>query len=200
MIRAILFDFYNVWAPEKFSKYIAIAEQNSPELAREFRETINKYYLGLVNTEYIANKFKFKLNRTDIDPHEFKLDKSEISPSLIDFMRNLHSHFIKLGVLANLGTQEYDLLISLNAQYQFFEVITGPIVLGVPLLSHEALVKALQAIGEPPQSCLIVTGNVQYQQFATGFGIQTLHFEGFPKLKESLDQLLTNETEITPVI
>ena len=110
-------------------------------------------------------------------------------------MRNLHGHFVKLGVLANLGQQEFKLLTDLNAHTQLFEVITGPLPLQMqaPLLSQDVFAAALQAIGEPPRSCLVVTGNPAYLSFAESLGITALPFEGFPKLQQTLEQLLTSE-------
>ena len=84
---------------------------------------------------------------------------------------------------------------SFNQHNQLFEVITGPMPLGLkgPLLSQEVFGAALQAIGEPPKSCLVITGSESYQGFAKSLGIATLPFEGLPKLRQTLNELLTNE-------
>src|SRR5690606_18850604 len=100
----------------------------------------------------------------DISAQQFTLQESDISPEVAAFMRELHGHFVKLGVLANLGAQEYKLLTDFNTHNQVFEVIASPLAFGLklPLLSKEVFAKALQAIGEPPRSCLVVTGNQDY--------------------------------------
>lgn len=148
----------------------------------------------MADAEYMANTFKFKLDMPDIEPNVFELRETDISQGLIDFIRDLHGHFLKLGVFANLGQQEYTLLQNINAKYQLFEVITGPIKLGSSLLSQEAFAGALRAIGEPPETCLLVTGDPQFGSLAASFGLQTLRFQGFGNLKESLSQLLATNT------
>lgn len=195
MIRAVFFDFYSVWTPDVFSEYLALAQNYGPKVAGEIEEIIVKYFQGEVTPEYVADTFRYKLSRPDIDTSQFTLAEADISPEIVTFMRGLHGHFVKLGVLANLGPQEYALLTSFNNHNQLFEVITGPLYVQspVPLLSQEMFEQALQAIGEPTRSCLVVSGNTPYLSFAESLGIATLPFEGFPKLKVSLDQLLTNE-------
>lgn len=194
MIRAIYFDFYSVWAPEKFPKYLAMAEQKEPDIAHDIEEAIKKYNFGMADPEFMANTFKFKLDLSNVEPSEFEIREADISQALIDFIRGLHAHFLKIGVFANLGKQEYSLLQTLNLKYQLFEVITGPIKLGAPLLTQEAFAGALQAIGEPPETCLLITGNEQFGGIAAGFGMQTLRFEGFSNMQQALGHLLASNT------
>lgn len=190
MIRAIFFDFYGVWAPEKFSTYIDQAQQQNPAVVPELMAAINKYYLGFTELDYVVNSFKFKLNRTDIVLADFELKEERISPALIDFMRGLHGHFLKLGVLANLGKQEYELLKSLNKTHHLMEVIAGPVTSGSPLLSQETFATALHDIGEPPESCLLVSSDTTYLDFGRSLGLQILKFESFAKLQQDLPPLL----------
>jgi FMN phosphatase YigB (HAD superfamily) len=195
MIRAIFFDFYGVWTPDTFSEYLGLAQQMGPKVAGELEYIVNQYFHGQVNAKYVADAFRFKLSRPDIDSSQFTLSEEAVFPAIVEFMRNLHGHFVKLGILANLGVQEYQLLTSFNTHNQLFEVIAGPLPLQMqePLLSNEVFARALQAIGEPPRSCLVVSANLAYLGFAQSLGIATLAYEGFPKLRETLDQLLSSE-------
>jgi len=197
MIRAIFFDFYGVWLPDVFAEYLAEAEQLGPQVSDELVVAVNQYYHGEMSLNDLAGKFKFSMNRPDIDADKLLLDQRNISPAIISFMRELHEHFIKLGVLANLGVQEYKLLSDFNETNQVLEVIAGPLPFRSPqpLLSPDIFSQALHAIGEPPQSCLAVTGNTNYQHFAESLGIQVLPFEGFPKLRETLLARITSEAQ-----
>lgn len=195
MIRAILFDFYGVWLPDIFANYLAEAQQQGFEVSDELQKTVNRYYHGLAGVEEVAGAFRFKLNRPDIDVQQFVLNENSIAPAIVDFMRGLHAHFVKLGVLANLGRQELDLLNNFNQHNQLFEVVSGPLALNLdkPLLDNEVFAQTLQNIGEPPQNCVVVTGSQEYQNFAAGLGMTVLPFAGFPKLKQDLDQMLASE-------
>jgi FMN phosphatase YigB (HAD superfamily) len=195
MIRAIFFDFYSVWTPDKFGYYLALAEQSSPEIAKDLSDVVEQYYHGKVDLDFVASNFKFKLLDAKIDAEEFKVREADISPDIITFMRNLHSHFVKIGILANLGLQELDLLDTFNKHYQVFEVIASPLSLDTPapLLSSDVYIKAMQQIGEPPQSCLLISGNLPYLEFAASLGLTTLQFEGLSKLQASLNQILSSE-------
>lgn len=197
MIRAIFFDFYGVWVPDRFSEYLAQAEGFGPVIANDLQGVVGRYFQGKLTPSDVAREFQIKLARPDIDSEQFTLLESDIAPAVGDFMRELHGHFVKLGVLANLGAQEYQLLDSFNRHSQLFEAIVSPLSLGlnVPLLSQEVFAGALQAIGEPPQSCLAITGNDSYKQFAEGLGMSALPFEGLPKLRETLQQILAQEAE-----
>jgi len=190
MIRAMYFDFYGVWLPNRFADYIALAEQKSPELAVQLREVYQKYALGEEEPEFLANSIKFKLDMPAVTVDEFTLAHSDIAAGIIDFMRSLHGHFLKLGMLANLGKQEYNLLLQINAQYELFEAITGPVTTGAPLMSEETIGSALRQIGEPPESVLVVTGDQQFQQYAASLGMQTVIFAGVPNLQAYLAQAL----------
>lgn len=195
MIRAIFFDFYSVWVPDIFSDYLSQAQQHGPIVESELQAVVDQYFRGEVTAEYVADSFRFKLSRPDIDSNQFTLNEADISPAVTNFMRNLHGHFVKLGVLANLGPQEYEILSDYNKRNELFEVITGPypMKLRTPLLSQEVFAKALQAIGEPPRSTLVVSGNTAYQQFAQSLGISALPFAGLPNLQQTLEQMLANE-------
>lgn len=197
MIRAVLFDFYGVWVPDRFAEYLAQAEELGPVVANDLQGVVGRYFQGRATPDEVAQAFRVKLNQPDIDTEEFRLLESDISPAVGDFMRELHAHFVKLGVLANLGTQEYQLLTGFNQHSQLFEAIVSPYSLGmnVPLLSQEVFAAALQAIGEPPQSCLVVTGNDSYKKFAAGLGMVTMDFQGLPALRQTLEQELAKEAE-----
>jgi FMN phosphatase YigB (HAD superfamily) len=195
MIRAIFFDFYSVWMPDIFSDYLAQAQQHGPVVTGELQAVVNKYFQGEVTPEFVADSFRFKLSRPDIDVNQFTLKETDISPAVTSFMRNLHGHFVKLGVLAYLGPQEYAILTNFNNHNQLFEVITGPLPLhlNAPLLSNEVFAAALQAIGEPPGSCMVVSGNPNYLTFAQSVGMGTLQFSGLPNVQQTLEQILTSE-------
>jgi FMN phosphatase YigB (HAD superfamily) len=195
MVRAIFFDFYSVWLPDIFSELLTDAMQSGPQVEQDLQDVVNKYFWGQVDATFVADSFRFKLGRPDIDEQKFLLKETDISPSVTSLMRNLHSHFVKLGVLANLGPQEYNLLNEYNAHNQLFEVIAGPypMQLQVPLLTQEVFAKALQAIGEPPSSTLVVSGNPYYIQFASSIGIATLQFGGFQVLENTLIQMVSSE-------
>jgi hypothetical protein len=193
MIRAIFFDFYSVWVPDVFEACLAEAQQQRPDEVPKLQDIVGQYFQGRLSPDDVATGFRLALNRPDIVAAQFELAESDISPVVAEFMRELHGHFVKLGVLANLGTQEYQLLTSFNQHNPLFEVITGPLPMGlnVPLLSQEVFSQALQAIGEPPHSCLVVSGHDDYRQFAESLGIASLPFEGLPSLRQTLEQMVS---------
>lgn len=197
MIRAIFFDFYSVWLPNPFTEYLEMARQRDPIMASELEAMVGQYFQGETDAPSMAQYLRMKFNRPDITDERFVLKESDIAPAVTNFMRNLHGHFVKLGVLANLGTQEYRLLSDFNEHNQLFEVIAGPLPLGLktPLLSNDVFAQALQMIGEPPRSCLAVTGDLTYQRFAESLGMATLAFNGLPNLQQTLEQELAKEVE-----
>lgn len=195
MIRAVLFDFYGVWLPDVFFNYLSEAEQHGQQAVAELESIVNQYFHGQLNVSDVAGHFRYKLSRMDIESSQFILDEHSISPAIVDFMRELHGHFVKLGVLANLGTQELKLLQDFNTRNQVFEVIGAPLAFSSdkPLLSKEIFAQALQIIGEPPTSCLVVSGNSAYQEFAGSLGMTVLPFQGFPALRQELNRILSSE-------
>jgi FMN phosphatase YigB (HAD superfamily) len=197
VIRAIFFDFYGVWTPDVFAEHLAEAQQLGPAVVSELEGTVERYFRGQIGPEQVADAFRFKLSRPDIDTAQFTLRENDIYPGIVDFMRGLHGHFVKLGILANLGTQEFQLLNDFNQQNQVFEAIASPLSLQLPspLLSNEVFDAALRAIGEPTRSCMVVTANPDYLQFAQTLGVGTLAYQGFPKLQQDLQQVLSQTAE-----
>lgn len=195
MVRAVFFDFYSVWTPDKFGYYLALAQQTSPELGKQMYDMLERYYHGQVDIEYVSDTFRVRLGHPDLGLSQFKLDESNIAPDIVNFMRDLHGHFLKIGILANLGNQEYQLLSQFNERNQVFEVIASPLSLqsSSSLLSKEVFSLALQAIGEPPQSCLLVSGNPYYLAFAASLDLATLQFEGLPQLEQAISTILSSE-------
>jgi FMN phosphatase YigB (HAD superfamily) len=196
MYRAILFDFYGVWGPDNFQLYIDRAEQMAPETAHSIRETVQNYFLGLSDIQEVVDgiRYKFRMSGIELTAEDLLMNTSNVSPEIIQFIQYLHGHFIKVGVLANLGRQEYAILADLQQQYDLFDTVTGPDKLGLPLLSPEVFAKALQDLGEPPEDCMVISGSDAYIQFAQSLGLQTLRFEGFPKLVEAIKQQLETPT------
>jgi FMN phosphatase YigB (HAD superfamily) len=192
MIRAIFFDFYGVWTPDKFAYFLANAELNGPEVYKDLYDQVELYHQGVLNVEQIADILRIKLGHPDITAKQFALDESSISPDIVNFIRDLHAHFLKIGILGNLGNQEYTLLKQFNEHNQMFEAIVSPLTLNLklPLLSRDVFTRAVDGIGEVITDCLFISGNPYNLQFATSLGLPNLQFEGLPKLKQSLNQIL----------
>jgi FMN phosphatase YigB (HAD superfamily) len=195
MIRAIFFDFYSVWTPDKMSYYLALAQQNGPETYKEMTDLVESYYHGKIDILQLADTLRVRLGHNDITDKIFYLDERNISPEIVNFMRDLHAHFLKLGVLADLGVQELKLLNEFNEHNQVLEVIASPLSfrLDVPLMSKEVFAQALNTIGEPLSNCLMVSGNIQLLAYARLLGMGTIQFEGFSKLKLSIDKLVEQD-------
>jgi len=195
MIRAIFFDFYSVWTPDKLSYYLATAQLSGPEVYKQVSDLIESYYHGAVGVEELADSLRVKLGHPDITDKVFKLSEQDISPQIINFMRELHGHFLKLGILANLGNQEQKLLSEFNEHNQVLEVIASPLSynLSQPLLNREVFARALNDIGEPISNCILVSGNTQFLQFAQLLGLGTIQFEGFGKLKQTIETLIAQD-------
>jgi FMN phosphatase YigB (HAD superfamily) len=195
MIRVIFFDFYSVWTPDRFQEYVNSAQPLGAQEYAELADMVGKYYLGEVSLDNLTDVFRYKLGRMDIDEASLTLRESSISPNVVSLMRSLHGHFLKLGVLANLGTMELGLLTGFNASQSLFEAILSPLSLGLktPLLSQEVFTKALQAISEPPSSCLVVSGHDDYLAYAANYGMQAIKFVGLDPLIQSLEALLAKD-------
>ncbi len=195
MIRAVFFDFYSVWTPDKFSYYLAAAQQNGPKIYKEMSDIVEGYYHGTVDINTVADNFRAKLGHPDISAALFKMQASDVSSEIVNFMRELHGHFLKLGILANLGQQELALLTEFNEHNQVLEVIASPLSLQLPqpLMSKEVFSAALQAIGEPLASCLLVSGKLEYLQFAASLGMQTVQFEGFSDLRQAINKIVDSD-------
>jgi FMN phosphatase YigB (HAD superfamily) len=192
MIRAVFFDFYSVWTPDRLSYYLACAQLIGPDIYKELTDVTEKYNQGDMSIDDLTSTFRYKLGAKDIGPDSFRLNAGSISPSITDFMRSLHGHFVKVGVLANLGQQEYAILKQFNDANQSIETVASPYSLNLkkPLLDQEVFNKAFTAIGEPAESCLVISGNPAYLAFAKLMGAQTIQFEGLAALQTVLDKLL----------
>jgi FMN phosphatase YigB (HAD superfamily) len=195
MVRAIFFDFYSVWTPDRFQEYLSYSQSLGPKESAALTDLVEKYYLGEVNLDYLADALRYKLGRAEIDEAVLTLNESDISPSVVSLMRGLHGHFLKLGVLANLGKMELDFLRKFNTSQSVFEVILSPLSVNLkaPLLSEQVFTKALQAIGEPPASCVVVSGHPDYLAYASKHGMQTINFVGLDELVKSLGNLLAKD-------
>ena len=110
-------------------------------------------------------------------------------------MQDLHGHFVKIGILGNLGPQEYDVLKNFNDKIKIIDIIASPFSLKMqqPLLEKEVFSKALQSIGETADSCLYVSGNNYHLAFAKAMGLQVLQFEGLGVLESSLNNMIAEE-------
>lgn len=195
MVRAIFFDFYSVWAPDKIEEYLQDASVHGPQKSINLRPLIQQYYHGMISLADLASALSSNLGRPDITETSLTFSESDISPAVANLMRVLHGHFVKLGILGNLGRMELELLNNFNASQQLFEAILCPLSLDLaqPLLSKEVFDKALQTIGEPPASCLVISGHGEYLTFAKNYGMQTIKYAGLIELGHSLGQLLAKD-------
>jgi hypothetical protein len=195
MVRGIFFDFYSVWTPDIIQELLNETSVLGPQESAVLAAMVDKYYHGEINLVNLTDTFRFKLRRPDIDEASMTLRESDISSVVSALMRGLHSHFIKLGVLGNLGRMELGMLELFNTKQPLFEVIMSPLSLGLkqPLLSQEVFIKALQAIGEPPESCLVISGHEDYLAYASSFGMQSLRFAGIAQLEKSLGEVLVKD-------
>jgi hypothetical protein len=51
----------------------------------------------------------------------------------------------------------------------------------------------LQAIGEPLDNSVLVSGNLALLEFASNLGMGVIQFEGFDKLQKTIDQLVNQD-------
>lgn len=176
-----------------FAEHLAEAQQLGPAIADELYGLVRRYFVGQATADEVASAFRYRLSRPDIDTAQFMLRENDVYPAITDFMRGLHGHFVKLGILAELGPPELQLLNDFNQHNQVFELIASPLSLQLsqPLLSNEVFDAALKAIGEPTRSTLVITANPNYLSFAQSLGIGTLAYQDFPKLQRDLEQVLS---------
>ena len=195
MVRAIFFDFYSVWLPDTLQELLDQATALGPEERAVLAQLVDHYYHGVVGMGKVADTFRYKLQRTEIDENVLTLRERDISPNMISFMRALHGHFVKLGILGNLGTTEWNLLKTFNTRESLFEVIVCPISLGVgaPLLSREVFDRTLKLVNEVPADCIAVSGNNDYLRFASTLGMVPVKYDTLPNLMQRLAQLLSND-------
>ncbi|HET8991983.1 MAG TPA: hypothetical protein VFN31_03050 [Candidatus Saccharimonadales bacterium] len=197
MIRAVFFDFYSVWTPDKIAYYVARAELQGPALYKELYDASEQYYQGNMSLDDFTGTLRYKLGATDIEQNTFKVGSSSISPEITKFMQGLHGHFVKVGILGNLGPLEYEVLKDFNDKNMIIEVIASPYSLGLkmPLLSKEIFDKTLEAIGETADSCLYVSGNPYNLSFARVLGLATKQFVGLEELITELDSLFNQNSQ-----
>jgi FMN phosphatase YigB (HAD superfamily) len=188
MIKAIFFDFHTVWKPDRLAYYLAMAEQYGPEVYESLYEIVEKYYHGAVQLEYVCDAIRIRLGQADVTVDQFKTTEADIAPSIVKLIQNLRAQYIKVGILANLGADEFDLLAKYTLANNVFDTVVCPISLSTPetLLSKEVFEGALRAIGEPPEQTMIISGNPYMVQFAASFNIYTMHFEGLNKLENNI--------------
>lgn len=196
MVRAIFFDFYSVWAPDTIGILLEDAKSLGTNEYANLETMVDHYYHGGVGSDNLAHSLKWKLGRSDVNEDTLKLRASGSLPDVINYMRSLHGHFLKLAIVANLGTSELDFLTEFNTAQSLFEAIVSPLSLGSgePLLSREVFDPALKAIGEQPNTCIAVSGHDDYLTFAAGLGMQTVKFENMAQFEQTLTQLLQNDT------
>ncbi len=190
MIRAVLFDFYGVWTPDIFGKLATLAAEKDPSLLPELKEVEKKYFLGLSGIEATINSCRRVLKQLAPPVELFNLDTQAITTQLVEATHFLHSHFLKVSMMADVGWREYELLKDLNKKHQLFEAITVSLDMGESILNKGAFVQALQAIGEPPASCLVITNNETYQQVAESYGLRVLGFDDVPTFAQEVAQLI----------
>jgi FMN phosphatase YigB (HAD superfamily) len=196
MVKAIFFDFYSVWAPDKIQAILDEAKAVGAPETMAMTGLVDRYYHGELNLARLAYSLKFKLGSSNSEEASLALHGSDISPDLVNFMRALHGHFVKLGILGNLGFMELSLLYQLNSSAQpLFEAIVSPLSLSSPqsLLSQEVFNQASQTIGEVPGACVAVSGHDNYLAFASSFGMQTIKFTDLAQLEISLANLLAKD-------
>lgn len=194
MYRAVIFDFYSVWGPDRLATYLQRLKELDDKSAATVEHQIAQYYNGLSDMQELADsiRFKFKVLGQEVNADDLLFNEQSISPQIIQFIQSLHGHFLKVGVVANLGKQERTALEATQQQYDLFDTITSADEPGTTLLSQETFGRALYELGEPPEACLAVSGHEDYLQFATSIGIGTMRFEGFPKLMASIDQIINS--------
>lgn len=192
MYRAIIFDFYSVWGPDRLSTYTQQLAAIDQAAGETFTAQVASYYAGMSEIQELIDSlsFKFRTLGQTIDPADLLLPQSAIAPQAIQFIQSLHGHFLKVGIVANLGRQERSILENLQQQLDLFDTITSVDSPDETLLSQVVFARGLYAIGEPPESCLAISGHDEYLQFASTMGLATMRFEGFPKLIQDINQVL----------
>lgn len=196
MYRAVLFDFYSVWGPDRLVEYHRQLSELDAAAGETVAQQIQQYYAGLSDMQEIVDslRFKFKVLGKAVEPTDLLMGEENISPQIIQFIQYLHGHFLKVGVLANLGKQERQILEAIHQKYDLFDTITSVDSPDMSLLSQATFSRALYDIGEPPESCVVVSGHQDYLVFAASVGMGIIKFEGFPSLQANIDQVINSSS------
>lgn len=190
MIRAVIFDFYSVIVPDVFEAFEKKVLEEDEDASSKIKKQVDNYYMGLSTFEYLIGALEYISGNEEELTKYFRLTDSDIPPIFIEIVKALHLHFMKVGILGNMGEQEIDLLTKFNEQYQEFDLISGPATYGEPLLSEAFFKAALRDLGEPPQTCLLISGHQEYLNFAKQINMQTYGFVSFDDISRHLKEVV----------
>ncbi len=190
MIRAVIFDFYGVVVPDIFSDFIRKVSENSDVDDNKLKEQVNKYYLGLENFDYITNALEYISATQDFPKDYFRLLPEDISPNFIKLVKKLHLHFLKVAIVGNMGSQAYEMLTNFDKDAHEFDLIASPSLYGEDLLSEQFFISALNELGAPLDSCLLISNNQAYLNFATKIKMQTRELLDFDSLNDYVEKLV----------
>ena len=186
MIRAIIFDFFDVIRTDGYNRWL---EQHGYEREDTFLEASEKHDRG----EYSEQEFFQALadasgQTVEQVEREFEAD-NELNEPLVEYIQTLQTTY-RIALLSN-SSSEYlrNELAKYDLEKYFDEIVISS---EVKLIKPEPAVfkHTMQKLNVQPNECIFTDDNSRHTNAASQLGIHTIVYTSVNELKQRVEQIV----------
>lgn len=193
MIKAVIFDCFNVLVMNSLKAKAEEAHRAKPELGDELRDLGIAVDRGMVDRREYIKKMAEMIEMDERDLESSIKDSLSINVGLVDFAKSLRERY-KLGMLSNVsGRDRLDNIFVNNELEEIFDVVVASGDVGV--VKPESAIYQLTSdkMGLRPDECVFIDDVQAFCDGAEATGMRAIHFKSTQQCITDLSKLLDQQ-------
>lgn len=183
MIKAIIFDFFDVIRTDAYKAWLAT--NNIPHEGPYF-DASHQQDIGAITSEQFLERLSELTGRTitfeEVD------GAATVDTEVVNIVSELSSKY-KLALISNAPSKLIRTILAENDLEQYFYAIVISSEVGMVKPSPEIFAMALQKLAVDPSEAVFIDDNIRHVTGATDVGIQAIQFKSATQLREELSDV-----------
>lgn len=187
-IKAVVFDFWGVFAEFKAPVNQAIGLKGSVTDFPEYYELINKHNLGQISEDEFLQETSELFNVELSSEHRYLFDADHLNHELIDIVKKLRDKF-KIGLITNTGKEYMDEFLFKPGLDKLFDCLVISHSEGLKKPDPKIYQLAMERLHLKPEEILYLDDHPDRISPAAALGMRVLLYEG-KKTNKVLKELI----------
>jgi len=189
MIRAILFDFFDVFRTDGYNRWL---KQHGHERTGLYLEASEKHDRGEYSDAAFFQAIADASGETAEQVEKELEEGNELNEPLVAYLQTLHGTY-KLALLSNSSSDYLRNELAMHDLEKYFDEIVISSEVGLIKPEPAVFKHLMQKLDVSPQECIFTDDNPINTDAAAKLGIHGIVFTSVPDLQQRIEEIVTHE-------
>lgn len=188
MIKALIFDCFGVLVNDGLQTMIDELRKTDPDTAEQVVDVVQLALQGKIDAEDSRERVAALLGLS-FDDYKTAIKRAEVkNQELLDYILTLRAKY-KTAMLSNILPGGLAARFTPQEMTKYFDTVVASGDIGVAKPEARAFEITAERLGVRLDECVMIDDREVYLAGARAVGMQTILYESFPQLKQSLERL-----------